>query len=159
MEMVSLVPKGGQWASPGTMSFLLAFLNYSWSWLNSLGSRHWDGDRTAEKLCKKKKKKEEVWLHKQSCQARMQKLRTWCYLCQAVGSSRARSLWWRGSELGGSVQAFAIQPCSSSPSGNCALGSETAGWPPTSDWILYRERIWARQFYFIHTCLQWIQVG
>ena len=113
MEMVSLVPKGGQWASPGTMSFLLAFSNYSWSQLNSLGSRHWDGDRTAENLCKKKKKKEEVGLHKQSCQARMQKLRTWCYLCQAVGSSRARSLWWRGSELGGSGQAFAIQPCSS----------------------------------------------
>ena len=93
MGMVSLVSNGGQWARPGTTSFLLAFLNCSWSWLSSLGSRHWDGDRTAEKLCKKQ---EEVRLHKQSCQARMQKLQTWRCLCQAVGSSRARSLWWRG---------------------------------------------------------------
>lgn len=109
MGMVSLVSNGGQWARPGTTSFLLAFSNCSWSWLSSLGSRHWDGDRTAEKLCKKE---EEVRLCKQSCQARMQKLQTWRCLCQAVGGSRVRPLWWRGSELGGSGQAFAIQPCS-----------------------------------------------
>ena len=62
------------------------------------------------------------------------------------------------SSLRGSGQTFAIQPCSSLSFWKVWLGSESVGWSHTSDRILYRERIWATQFYFIHTCLQWIQV-
>ena len=90
MEMVSLVPKGGQWASPGTMSFLLAFLNYSWSWLNSLGSRHWDGDRTAEKLCKKKKKR-----RKSDCTSRAVRLG-----CRSCGPDAIFARLWAAPERG-----------------------------------------------------------
>ena len=152
MEMVSLVPKGGQWASPGTMSFLLAFSNYSWSQLNSLGSRHWDGDRTAENLCKKKKKKR----RKSDCTSRAVRLG-----CRSCGPDAIFARLWAAPERGPCggealnweevarpLQFSLARHC---PSENCALGSETVGWPPTSDWILYREGIWARQFYFIHT--------